>query len=166
MSRLIPLFIIAILISACGGAPASAPSPEPTVTEPLGTPTSQPTQAACSPPTEWKIQYNRSGGFAGFNESLTLDNSGSLTIQSEQPPANEQKTISDAQVEAIADLLVQACPFETDVDKGNCADCFLYELNIQMDGRTYSVQASDMSLTEEISPLISELSQLFQDTKQ
>lgn len=161
MSKIIPFFIIVILLSACSGAPASTPGQEP-----LGTPASLPTKAACSPPSTWTIQYNRSGGFAGFNESLTLDSSGNLTIKSERPPVDEKKTISNAQAEAISDLLVQACPFETDVEKGNCADCFFYELNIQMDGRTYSVQASDVSLTEEISPLLSELSQLLQDTRQ
>lgn len=161
MSRLIFLFIIVILLAACGGAPASVPSPKP-----LGTPTRQPTKATCSPPSEWTVQYNRSGGFAGFNESLTLDSDGNLTIKSERPPVGKQMTISVAQVEAITDLLVQACPFETDVEKGNCADCYFYELNIQMDGRTYSVQASDISLTEEISPLINELSQLLQESRQ
>ena len=160
MSKIIPLLLIAIAFSACAGVPVSTPLPES-----LATPTSN-LQAACSSPTEWKIQYNRSGGFAGFNESMTLDTDGNLTVQSERPPADEQKKISEDQVKAITELLVQACPFEVGSTKGVCADCFIYDLNIQMNGQTYAVQVSDITLTEELQPLISALSQLLQGTEQ
>lgn len=160
MSKIIPILISVILLSACGGAPASTPSPEP-----LGTPTSPP-KTACSSPENWTIQYNRSGGFAGFNETLTLDSDGSLMIKSERPPVDEQTTISDEQVNGITELLVQACPFETESTKGVCADCFFYDLNIQMDGRSYSVQATDVALTEELQALVGILSQLLQETEQ
>jgi hypothetical protein len=119
---------------------------------------------ACSVPTTWDIQYNRSGGFAGFNQSMTLDNGGNLTVKSERPAVDVQKTLSDEQVKDITELLVGACPFKTNVDKGNCADCFVYDLNVQMDGQVYSVQASDVTLSEELQPLINALSQLLQDT--
>lgn len=160
MSKIIPILLIGLVLSACAGMPASTPLPEP-----AGTPTSQ-LNTACSAPTNWTIQYNRSGGFAGFNESLTLDNGGNLKVQSERPPADVQQTISKERVKAITELLVQACPFDIAKDKGDCADCFFYDLNIEMDGHAYSVQASDVTLTEELHPLISALSQLLQDTGQ
>lgn len=156
MSKIIPVLIIGILLSACGGMPENTPLP---------TPASQ-SNTACSAPTNWTIQYNRSGGFAGFNESLTLDNGGNLTVQSERPAADAQQTISEEQVKAITELLVQACPFDIAKDKGDCPDCFFYDLNIEMDGLAYSVQASDVTLTEELHPLISALSQLLQDLGQ
>jgi len=140
--------------------PANSPLPEP-----LETPTSQ-SNSACGTPKNWTIQFNRSGGFAGFNESLTLDSGGNLTVQSERPAVNMQKTISEDQLKTIADSLVQACPFNVPVDKNDCADCFVYDLKVQMDGIFYSVQASDMTAAEELQPLISALSQLLQDTGQ
>jgi hypothetical protein len=65
------------------------------------------------------------------------------------------------QVEAITDLLVQACPFELDEKQGVCADCFNYELKIQMDDQTNAIQALDTTLTEELRPLINILDEFF-----
>jgi hypothetical protein len=76
-----------------------------------------------------------------------MKSDGSLTVQ------GEKKTIPEGQVEAIADQLVQACPFVASPKEGVCADCFVYELNIQMDGQTYTVQALDTTLTEELRSL-------------
>jgi hypothetical protein len=159
MSKIIPLLIIGILLMACAWVTASTPVPEP-----VETPTSS-LNSACSPPSNWVIQFNRSGGFAGFNESMTLDSDGKMTVQSERPPANEERTISENQINAITELLVKACPFEVEPEKGGCADCFLYDLNIRMDDRTYNIQASDVTMTEEMQPLIGILSQLLQGTE-
>lgn len=160
MPKITFILLISLILSACAGMPASTPTPEP-----LGTPTSLPT-TACSPPAKWSIQFNRSGGFAGLDETLTLDSEGSLVVQSKRPPTDVEMTISKDQVEAITDSLVQACPFENDSTKGDeCADCFVYDLNIQMDGQTYSVRASDVTLTDELHPLVDALSQLVQNIK-
>jgi hypothetical protein len=160
MSKILPILFIGLILSACAGMPASTQVPEL-----LETPTDS-TSTACSSPSTWTIEYNRSGGFAGFNESLTLDNGGRLKVQSERPPTDVEKMLSDDQVKAITDLLVQTCPFEVPADKGVCADCFLYELKIQMDAHKYSAQATDVTLTEDLNPLVSALSQLLQDTAQ
>jgi hypothetical protein len=162
MSKIIPILLISIILSACAASPPPANTPTP---EPLATPTSS-SSATCSPPSTWTIQYNRSGGFAGFDETLTLDSAGSLTVQSERPAMEDQKTISADQVQAITELLAQACPFEAGPTNGVCADCFFYKLDVQMDGRTYSVQASDVTLTKKLQPLINTLSQLLQESGQ
>ena len=159
MSKIIPLLLIGIILSACAGVPTSTPTPEPLVS-----PTSPPTKT-CSPSAKWNIQYHRSGGFAGLDESLTLDSGGRLEVQSERPPVDEKSTISKDQVAAITELLAQACPFEIESGKDECADCFLYSLDIQMNGNTYAVQASDVTLTDNLQPLINVLNQLLQGTE-
>ena len=164
MSKMISLLLIVLILSACGAAPAETLTPEPT-SETLGTPTNV-SSDECSPSSDWTIEFHRTGGIAGLNETLTLNSEGSLTVQSKRPPINVKKSISDQQVNAVANLLAEACPFEMGNTKDNCADCFTYELNVQMDGRTYSVQASDVTLTEELQPLIEKFSQLIQDTDQ
>jgi len=161
MSKIIPILFIGILLSACGGMPADNSMPDS-----VGTPTSSVSNSACGQPSNWTIQYHRNGGFAGFDEFMTLDNGGKLTVKNERPPTDLQKTLSDDQVKAITELLVQACPFETTPDKGTCADCFIYDLDIQMDSRDYSIQASDVTLSKDLQPLVSELSQLLRDAKQ
>ena len=166
MSKIISLLFIGILLSACAGMPANTPANSPTsMPEPAATPTKS-SSSACSSPSSWTIRFNLTGGFAGFNETLMLDNGGNLTVQSERPPVDVQKVVSEDQVAAFTKLLSQACPFDVIPDKGTCADCFVYDLEIQMDGQTYSVQASDVTLSGELQPLIGALSQLLQETGQ
>ncbi|MBN1450607.1 MAG: hypothetical protein JW963_06290 [Anaerolineales bacterium] len=158
MTKLISLLLVfGIALSACAGTSVSTTEPEP-----LGTPGSSAT--ACNTPADWTIQYSRSGGFAGFKQSLTLHSDGSLTIQSENPPANVQKSISKEQVSEMANLLAQACPFKMQPNDAGCADCFIYNLSVQMNGQTYVMLATDVTLTDKLHPLIDVLSQLLQDT--
>ena len=158
MKIISPIFLfIGIVLSACAGSPVSTSVPDS-----LGTPTGQ-SDTACSVPTQWNIQFNRSGGFAGLNVSLTFDSGGKLMVQSERPPVDVQKTISNDQVSGITDLLTQACPFEMKPNDMGCADCFLYTLNVQMDGQAYVMLATDFTLTDDLHPLISTLSQILQD---
>lgn len=156
---MIPILLIAILLSACGAAPTGTPTPSP---EPLGTPTIPP-QADCNTPTNWSIHYRRTGGIAGFNQSLTLNSNGNLKVQSLKPQATDTKTVSDAQIKTISGLLADACPFTSDsTKKGTCADCFFYELTIQMDGQMYVTGASETELTVEMFGLIFTLDKFFQ----
>ena len=153
------LFVIfSIALAACAGTSVNTVEPGP-----LGTPTGS-SNAACSLPTDWTIQFSRSGGFAGVNQALTLQSDGSLKVESENPPVNAQKTISKDQVSAITNLLLQACPFEMQPNDLGCADCFIYKLSVQMNGQTYSMLATDVTLTDEVYPLINLLSQLLQHT--
>ena len=161
MTKVIPLLLLfCTALTACAGAPAGTRVPES-----LGTPTGQ-LHTACSVPVQWTIHFERSGGFAGFDESLNLDSSGNLTVQSERPPVDVKKTISNDQVNAIAGLLAEACPFEMKPNDAGCADCFLYKLDVQMDGQTYVMLATDVTLTEDLHPLIDVLNGLLQDAAQ
>jgi hypothetical protein len=159
MTKVIPILLIfSIAMSACAGNSVGTMEPEP-----LGTPMGS-SDTDCSAPANWTIQYNRSGGFAGFKQSLTLQSDGSLAIQSENPPANIQKSISKDQVNEITNLLAQACPFKMQPNDAGCADCFIYNLRVQMNGQTYGMLATDVTLTDEVYPLIDALSQLLHDT--
>ena len=159
MSKIVPLILIGFIVSACSGIPVSTRVPET-----LGTPTS-PSGADCDFPTTWALQFSRSGGIAGWDESMTLDSGGRLTVQSERPPVDAQRSISGDQIKEIANLLAQACPFEVQESDTQCADCFAYELVIQMNGETYHIEATDVTLTEELHSLVNVLSELLQDTR-
>jgi len=126
------------------------------------TPVSEP-NLSCNIPENWAIRYSRSGGFAGFNESLTLDSHGRLHIQSERLSTNVEKTITEEQINQIANLLVQACPFVVHQTDARCADCFIYELVIQMGTEKFTVVATDTTLSDEMHPLINMLNGLLQD---
>ena len=158
MTKVISLLVIfSFALSACAEASGT------TQPGPLGTPIASST-AACSLPANWTIQFNRSGGIAGFNQTMTLQSDGSMKIESEKPPANVRKAISKEQVGQIANLLAQACPFEMKPNDLGCADCFIYKLSVQMNGQTYNMLATDVTLTDQVYPLINTLNQFLQDT--
>ena len=158
MTKVISLLVIfSFALSACAGASGT------TQPRPLGTPIASST-ATCSLPANWTIQFNRSGGIAGFNQTMTLQSDGSLKIESEKPPANVRKSISKEQVSQITNLLAQACPFEMKPNDLGCADCFIYKLSVQMNDQTYNMLATDVTLTDQVYPLINTLNQFLQDT--
>ena len=159
MNKLISIFLISFILVACAGASVSTDEPKP-----LSTPANGPA-SACGVPSQWTIQLNRSGGIAGVDETMTLDSGGRLTVQSESPATDVRKTLSKDQVSAITGYLAEACPFEMKPNDAGCADCFLYKLDIQMDGKTYVMLATDVTLSDEVHPLINELSNLLQDVK-
>ena len=150
------LCLIFIALTACAGTPAETLTPQA-----LSTPSSG-TNADCNTPENWIIQYSRSGGFIGVEETLSLDSDGNLRVRRGRLPVDVQKVILESQVLEIADLLAAACPFETNSNDNECADCFLYEIIIQMDNKTYSVQATDVTLIGELHPLINTLNSLIQ----
>ena len=158
MNKLISIFLISLILSACAGASTTEPKP-------LSTPAAG-SASSCSVPSEWTIRLNRSGGFAGINETMTLDNGGRLTVQSDRSSRDVQKTISKDQVNTIAGLLSQACPFEMKPNDAGCADCFLYKFDIQMNGQSYVLLATDVTLTDDLQPLVGTLTQILQDAEQ
>lgn len=160
MSKIIPILLMSLLLAACGAVASSAPSPEPAATFTMSADT------GCSPPSSWTIEYHRTGGIGGFDQTLTLQSDGSLMVQSERPAVDKQIMIPEDHVEPIKNLLVQACPFPTGRAEGVCADCYTYQLKIEMNGQTYDLQASDTTLTEDLRPLITTLDQFLQLTGQ
>ena len=95
-----------------------------------------------------------------------MQSDGSLMVQSERPAIDEQVTLPKDHLEPIQNLLVQACPFTIAKKEDNCADCYIYDLRIEMNGQSYDIQASDMTLNEELRPLITTLDEFFQVTGQ
>ena len=150
--------LLCILLTGCGSQPVDTLN-----AQPLDTPRVEPT-LVCNNPQSWVIRYNRSGGFAGFDESLTLDSGGSLVVKSKRPATNFEKIISENQRNRITTLLAEACPFKLKADDMSCNDCFIYDLDIAMDGNKYSIQATDITLTDELNSLTNTLDELLQNT--
>lgn len=161
MSKIILILIAGLIFSACAGMQAGTPTTEPVAEAPT-----KPSSSDCGPASNWKIEYHRTGGFGGFDQSLTLKSDGSLAIQSKKPALEKQTTLPADHLKAVSELLVQTCPFELSKDQGVCADCFMYSLEIQMDNRFYSVQATDTTLTEELRPLVTALDEFLKVTSQ
>ena len=140
------LALIMVFLSACGGTAVTEPAPAAT-----------PTRARACLDNVWSLEFQRSGGFAGFDETLTLNSSGELVVDSTNPQAAFNRSLSTQEVQRIADLLQAACPFEPASKATDCADCFLYAVTVRTEGEKYQFEATDVNLTGEQSALVSEL---------
>ena len=95
----------------------------------------------CSEPAHWTISLRRTGGIAGLDDTLELTSSGELAVYTTRPENKIQNIISADELLRIQDLLIQACPFETeDLRSNTCMDCFNYGFVIEMDTQIYSVE--------------------------
>ncbi|MFZ5820689.1 MAG: protealysin inhibitor emfourin [Chloroflexota bacterium] len=177
MFKVIPisLLLLSILV-ACAPSVTETPVPAAPLNTPpasapgtsvplLDTPPGQ-EDAVCALPKSWSLTFHRTGGFAGFDQRLTVNSQGELEIRSEQPPAVSSRTLSPEELAGLAAALIQACPFEAPADRAKCADCFTYELAIQWGDRDYRLQATDVNLPEALRSLTGALGQYFQETDQ
>lgn len=136
---LLSLILLGLIISACAGSTQSA----------------LPTQSqACQFPVEWEINFMLSGGFAGQSRSLSISSNGNMVVQDLQNGEKHESTISKEELKIIAEMLVQACPFESKGKNNGCADCFEYRLHISMNGRQYSLEANEINAPKNSVPLI------------
>ena len=143
------IFVLVVgFLSACGDAAWLEPATTPALASPcMG--------------GEWSLEFNRSGGFAGFDETLVLDSSGKLVVDSINPQASFQRSLPSEEIQRIAVRLEAACPFEPVSKSANCADCFMYTMTVHIDGEKYQLRATDVTLTEEQGALVGELQQYF-----
>ena len=143
---LLHLILLGLVISAC----ASTQSAQPTQSQ------------GCQPPIEWKIEFTLSGGLAGQSHSLSISSDGSIVVQDLRKEEKHESTISQDEIKKIAAMLTQACPFESKRTNSRCADCFVYMLNVSMNGKQYSLDANDLNIPESSAPLIGYLGSYFQ----
>lgn len=145
------LFVMSFL-AACSGAGM----PEPTPVVPAN-------QVASCVAEKWSLEFHRSGGFAGFDESLTLNSEGELSVDSNNPQAKFQRKLPIDDLNHIVEQLEAACPFEAVPIQDDCADCFSYTLTVDTSSQTFRYQATDVTQTDDLSVLTNTLQSYFNE---
>ena len=107
----------------------------------------------------WSIDFTRSGGFTGRTVSLYVSSSGQLTAFDPEKNLVVRTDYAADELAGIRQLLQAVCPFPAGRKPAGCPDCFLYTLDVQMDGQTYSTRATDNDLAG-LGPLIDALGKL------
>lgn len=139
------IMIMALFIAAC--------------TFPLPRDTSTPASAQ---PFElgdtWTIKMTQSGGIMGLRRSVEISSDGKYTVTDERMnksvsgvlPTNELTTLTRT---------ISALRMDLQTPKQSvCADCFIYEIEIQSNDETINLQLDDITLPESgMEPLVSSL---------
>lgn len=159
MPRTIFLYatLIGLLISGCGRS--SAP-------EPLQTATPQP--SATDLPTldgEWTIKMAQSGGIMGLAHSIEISWDGKSTVVDERANKTINEKLSANELSKINELVSSAEYIPSSKPDGGCADCFIYDLEIQGNGKKFAIQLNDISLPDSgLEPLTTYLRDLIDTT--
>lgn len=141
MKRLIFQFfwMIVFLASGCSSTsktPAATPAPASTPTMPgVG--------------EEWIIKMTHSGGIMGLMRSVEIASNGNFTVTDKRIDKTVTGKLTDEELTQLGELISAAGNFSTGgPGLGVCADCFIYDLEIQSSGKKFAVQLDDLSLPE------------------
>jgi hypothetical protein len=158
MTRSVFLYIlfIALLITGC-----SASTPEPLKSTP-----ELPRSNLPSLDGTWKIKMTHSGGIMGLLRSIEISSDGKFTVMDERA----SKTVTgELTADELSKLKEQVASSEyipaSKPDGMGCADCFIYDLEIQGSGEKSNIQLNDINLpTSGLGTLVTYLRGLIETT--
>jgi hypothetical protein len=101
-----------------------------------------------SPVAEWTISLAQSGGFAGVNLLVRVDSDGTITAHNGRSGGEVTLPLSKSDLQEVERLLVGLELKSPNGARSACADCFLYDLEISLNGRTTRWQGDDTTLHE------------------
>jgi hypothetical protein len=149
----ISLLLITLGLLGCGffysifQIPTATSSPEPTAIPSPG-PTAIPTQAAQKLPNltgNWHIRLEQTGGIAGVSRNLEISSSGKMTIIEERINKNETTQLP-ADKFAMLKELVASSEYHPVTQPMGCADCFIFNLQIDNGSEKFQMQIDQINL--------------------
>ena len=153
MKKALLVITLAVLIlAACGSPVTEAPAkPRRTKTAPI-----------------WSsIKMTQSGGLAGVSRIITVSRDGLGSAIDERAGKNMAITLSAEQVAQLDSIVLSSMNLPEITLDVNCADCFIYTLEVTFPKKTGVVQVSDTQLaTSGYEPLVTFLRALLDATLQ
>lgn len=151
MPRTVFLYVllVTLLITGCGSF--STP-------EPFNTPTTKPS----TPGGNWTIKMTQSGGIMGLSRSVEVTSDGEYTVVDERTNKTVTGELTANELSELNELVMNSNYVPaTKPDGMGCADCFVYDFEIQVNGEKLSVQLNDVSLPKSgLEPMVSYLRDL------
>ncbi len=128
------VLIIALLVAGCASfAPTNAPAATPTL----------PAIA-----DEWTVKMTHSGGIMGLMRSIEVSSDGSYTVADERAGKAASGTLTEEELKKLTKLITGTEFIASEKPGGACADCFIYDIEIQSSGKNFATQLDDISLPE------------------
>ncbi|HRQ21881.1 MAG TPA: hypothetical protein PLF42_00510 [Anaerolineales bacterium] len=104
---------------------------------------------------EWSVKMTQSGGIMGLMRSVEVSSDGNFTIDDERLARTVTGKLPNAEMQTLQKLVAES-EFRI---RGNqdsiCADCFVYQVEIQSGGQTFTAQVDDVTMSDsELEPLV------------
>jgi len=129
MSRIILFTLLALLVAGCS----------PSATAPARVTASE---------REWSmIRMTQSGGIMGLSRSIKISSSGKVMVTDDRAAKKIKGELSAAELSALNEQISALKDSFNQPDSRMCADCFIYDLDIQGKGKGIRAQLNDMTLS-------------------
>jgi hypothetical protein len=97
--------------------------------------------------SEWTIKLTHSGGIMGLSRSIEISFDGKYVVMDERAGKTITGKLSTDELIKLNKLIANYKYIMTNNPRqSNCADCFIYNLEIQGNGKKFSVQEDDITL--------------------
>jgi hypothetical protein len=134
------IILISLFMTGCGRLSATP--------EQFNTPTAdRPVSTLPTLDGEWTIKLIHSGGIMGLLRSIEISSNGKYTVTDERANKTVTGEFAEYDLSKIKERVNSAKYLPPSGPDGMvCADCFIYDLEIQENGRIFSIQLNDIDL--------------------
>jgi hypothetical protein len=146
LTTLVAMATLLAVLAACDG---QAASPTPTGVSNSGTATPQP-NVTVSPGT--LLTYSMTGGIAGFNTTLVLEESGEYTVTERggQPTSGKVETTLLNKIRQQLDSVRSLSGLKAEYDEGNVSDDIYRTITFERDGTPVTVMVADVGSGDDV----------------
>ncbi len=121
--------------------------------------------------TKWQASLRVTGGLKGIDQQISVNHQGVAQFTNHRTNSKNKSQISITDLNSIAKLVKNYSPIAVGKSAKTppCRDCFYYTINVDYDGNVNRQRVSDLSIDDNLRPLIGALktisSQLAQQSK-
>lgn len=94
---------------------------------------------------DWIIRMNQSGGIMGLRQNIETSSDGDFWVVDQRTHQTASGTLTEPELARLRELATDL-KFTPPEIPAVCADCFVYEVEIESGGRKMIVSADDVSL--------------------
>lgn len=103
----------------------------------------------------WELTFERTGGFAGLAQRLTVNSQGEATFEDMDSGRLTEGRLSLEEMTQLRRLLEGSEFFSQDVSQSRaCFDCFNYSVTLMQDSQSRLVRANSLGLDPRLEPLV------------
>ena len=99
-----------------------------------------------SPSSNWIVKLNQSGGIAGVQLNIEISSDGQLRAEDQRSNRIVTQTLPPQTLTKIHQLMGTTSVSMTGVPQSGCADCFIYDLEIQTEESNYHINVDDVTM--------------------
>ena len=95
---------------------------------------------------KWNVKLTQTGGIAGVFVTVEVSSDGQLVAENQRSQQRVTKTLSSQTIAELRGLIFNSILSTSHVQQTVCADCFIYDLEIQSEGNNVKIQVDDVTI--------------------